>query len=463
MMKRMLLLIVLLHAVNALEYFVQMSDVHLDAAHVCSSPSHFTEAQRTWQRNMAKQSELNAKLAWQRRCRHSDANDDNHQNDAQSNKCDATKLSSSLFGTYGCDTTSSLLSAMMDRVRQVAPNATAVMVSGDLSGHSQPSKVASLAAMRSARAQIEASVGNLEVWTVLGNNDVFPDYACTCSDDWYAEVASDAWQHMVPDGFEDEWRQFAGYAVDEVLPGVRLIAINTVLYSMRHVPAWHDADPCGQFAFVERQIATAKQRGQQIILLGHVPPGVDSFSSAANVMLMQQQYIDRLVALVNEHGIVGLFGHLHSSEFRRFSASRDGGAPGFLMLDGSVSPIFGNNPSFRVYSYETKPFRIVDYVQHVLDLEASNAQGTPVWRHEYSFDDAYSYGQVSAASLASLANRLPSNYTLFSEWQANLYGHSRYSPSPPAEKSFAQRSYVCSQTSASLHQLNECRSRISVK
>ena len=53
-----------------------------------------------------------------------------------------------------------------------------------------------------------------------------------------------------------------------------------------------------------------------------------------------------------------------------------------LYTSGSISPLFGNNPSFLVWTYNATTYDIVDYTVHATNLSVSDQ--TTDWKKLFS-------------------------------------------------------------------------------
>ena len=95
-----------------------------------------------------------------------------------------------------------------------------------------------------------------------------------------------------------------------------------------------------------------------MILLYHIPPGTDAFATARHdacpvtpVPLLAEPYASELHALMQRYQgtiVANIAGHLHTDAFRIL---RSGDKPfGFVMIAPAISPIFGQNPSFRRFT-----------------------------------------------------------------------------------------------------------------
>ncbi|KNC78870.1 hypothetical protein SARC_08717 [Sphaeroforma arctica JP610] len=186
-----------------------------------------------------------------------------------------------------------------------------------------------------------------------------------------------------------------GYYVREVphqVTGSRLhlVVLNTVMYSTKLRPAVQSVkDPYGQLEWMDSVLQGIRESGGTAWIIGHIPPGKDTFARKPQWV---DRYVHKYLHIVSEYRYGGfcyvhkfmrivseykdlitaqLFGHTHSDEFRAFperdyntheSASgphnrhhMPKGPPKVpILIGGAVSPLFGNNPSYRVVEYHRK-------------------------------------------------------------------------------------------------------------
>lgn len=180
-----------------------------------------------------------------------------------------------------------------------------------------------------------------------------------------------------------------------VLPdGLTVLSINTVLYSSYFGPEpLNVEDPGEQFTWMRNALMDIRERGNsQAMIVGHIPPSMGSFR---HTQLWQEKYINVYYDIITEFDnvIIGqLFGHLHSDEFRVGAGTT--GIPSSLssplLLGGSLTPIHGNNPSFRKVFYEggaddENQYKLLDYESHRLSISDSTAS----WSQLYTFSETY--------------------------------------------------------------------------
>lgn len=182
------------------------------------------------------------------------------------------------------------------------------------------------------------------------------------------------------------------------------LVLDSVFWSTRYKDACGAAggDPgSAQLAWLEWQLFRARLGGQTVSLVMHIPPGFNPYEStaAAPVPFWVDGYRDRFLALADAYApilVAGYAGHTHMDDFRIVSTPAGASLP--IRISGSVTPLFGNNPSFSVMRYATADARLLDYRVHALQGGA--------WRREYSFSQTYDYPAYSAVNLAALSSAI---------------------------------------------------------
>ena len=238
----------------------------------------------------------------------------------------------------------------------------------------------------------------------IGNNDVEPDYHLPLkSNSSLLRAAADAWASEIT--AEERADVLAGgYLAREVTPGFIVVSLNTVLYSPKHTPDLSNPDPLGQIAWLNATLTKAAADNKTVAVVGHIPPALASYDDSppnhAFASFWEPQYMDTLYELLAQHTHVVpamLFGHLHSDEFR-VDVSLGHDAPP-LLIAGSVTPAFGNNPSFRTVTYDNETGEILDYEVFVLRVD----QGATSFESLYRFSDIYQGVKPDRQGLLSVA------------------------------------------------------------
>lgn len=435
----MVVLVCVLESQAAIKNIVHLSDIHLDPVfgYPCGHP--YSKAQIPWPVD-----DFPALLARLR---------------------ELQGTTNGTYGQFGCDAAPALFAALVDQLKTLNQQSPfdAIVVSGDEAAHHLESDQI-IVAIQAVAQQLQtipslrgpsppssnqacASTTQIPTYYALGNNDVAPDYFFTCGDPWYQEIQRKAWNNSIPVDQLSSWQQSGSYVVhDPFCTGdkqSRLIILNTVLYSSSRDPNFSQIDPCDQFSWLQNQISSPSNNVN--FFLGHIPPGIDTFSGS---LFYTDQYNDKMIEIFEQaqqaSQSMGFFGHRHTDEFRTFFGKKGPDDPAQVTSPGiamqaSISPIFGNNPSFRIYQFDTQTNLIVNYQQFVFDLNVSNTLNQPTWYLEYDFDKSYQQSNVTSASFLQLFNSLASNPAEFAIWFDRLYcGSDDHSPS-----TLTNQQYLC--------------------
>eukprot|EP00750_Incisomonas_marina_P000515 INCI10403.2.p1 GENE.INCI10403.2~~INCI10403.2.p1 ORF type:complete len:749 (+),score=115.39 INCI10403.2:815-3061(+) len=337
----------------------------------------------------------------------------------------AEELATQVVGRHGCDSSEALVNKTLQHAYDMLPNPDFILVTGDYVRHytddllgGGPARIpVILRTIERVGELIQAffpavvthhavepyyELGNLsyegaddvnevqsDIINVLGNNDLDGDYNLPIArsqteSPWLARVAP-AFFHSLQANQSATFRA-GGFYSKEVVPGLHVISLNTVIYSPHHRPSNVTfADPFGQFAWLKRTLqalasptstdaaATTSgfgtSRGAQlrgsvagaiagdnpasvaVYIVGHIPPTVDQYSFT---LQWEERFADQYYAIVDAFRDIvrgQLFGHVHCNTFRLLPMPLSGQAlPVFVTT--AITPIYQNNPGFRVWAYD---------------------------------------------------------------------------------------------------------------
>jgi sphingomyelin phosphodiesterase acid-like 3 len=325
-------------------------------------------------------------------------------------------------GAYGKDSNYPLLKSTLTAAAGFAPHAGLVVITGDFLGHNFQATFAqssphsgSAGARRFARktmafvtAEIRQAFPRTAVIAALGNNDSdCGDYELAPAGRFLAGLAR-LWRpllHTAAGSFSRTFPIDGHFSVPHpIVPHLRVVVLNTVLFSPKYKSCGSGGDlGARELAWLERTLRDASRRGDKVWLVYHVPPGIDAFATlnatgacAENpVLLWRSEYLSsfwRILARFRGLVTASFAGHTHMDEFRLPTAG------GFIHVTPAVSPLFGNNPGFAVFSYAAATGKIANFQTYELDL-ASSGPGTPAWALEYDFQQAFAQPAVDTASL----------------------------------------------------------------
>ena len=345
-----------------------------------------------------------------------------------------------------------LLRSALQAAKAQAPGAKFVTVSGDLIVHeldcryraalhldkaTSDDQAVSAAFAEKATVfvmkQVEATFPRMPVYLALGNNDSRCNHNRLDVRDAYLKATGQA----VIDGLVgvsaaervlalSTYQSSGYYAVTMTAPmqKTRLLVIDDTYMMSQYANCEADAkDRKGaeeQIEWLGKELDAARQQGQRVWIMGHVPPTVSPDKALTKMKALCAAggttgistflYSDELADTLENHADVvalALFGHTHMDELHLLQAkdaAKGSGVP--VKVVSSVSPVDGNLPSVTVGRVSPASAQLVDYSVFV----ASNATGAATtWAKEYGFDETYHEPAFTAASLEDLIGRFHSD------------------------------------------------------
>ena len=323
------------------------------------------------------------------------------------------------------------------RARQ--PEAKFITVSGDLIAHGFPCRYAAVLpnaapgdyeafvvkTMAFLMEELRASFPGIPVYTALGNNDSgCGDYQLTAGSDFLSQAGKVIVEGLPAGEREGALQQFGagGYysvTMAEPMRKTRLIVVNDVFLSPKYSTCAGREDPAAaaeQMTWLSGQLKQAREAGQRVWVMGHIPPGIDPYSTISKfrdvcggqppVMFLSS---DKMADLMVEYADVmrlGLFGHTHMDEMRLLEpegADAQGTAPHMtaIKLVPSISPVDGNNPSFT----EARINAVTATLENYDVIAASNKTGIgTAWAREYDFAQTFHEAQLTASTEKKLVD-----------------------------------------------------------
>jgi sphingomyelin phosphodiesterase acid-like 3 len=323
------------------------------------------------------------------------------------------------------------------RARQ--PEAKFITVSGDLIAHAFNCRYATVfpnaapgdyeafvvKTMGFAMDELRAAFPGIPVYVALGNNDSgCGDYQLTAGSDFLAQAGKVIGEGLPAGERESALQQFGagGYysvTMAEPMRNTRLIVVNDVFLSPKYSTCAGREDPAPaaeEMRWLSGQLKQAREAGQRVWVMGHIPPGIDPFSTISKfrdvcggqppVMFLSS---DKMADLMVDYADVmrlGLFGHTHMDEMRLLEPEgADAPAAAVHMtaikLVPSISPVDGNNPSFTVARIDASSATLENYAV----IAASNKTGIETaWAREYDYAQTYHEAQFSASTEKKLVD-----------------------------------------------------------
>ena len=206
-----------------------------------------------------------------------------------------------------------------------------------------------------------------------------------------------------------DWKALGSFTVrPRSVPGVRIISVNSVFFSNKYQAA-NFADSCSPvdskaasrtFAWLESTLSRAAQNREKVWLMFHIPPGIDGYAtmvsyrslsrprtpfegdlcSRAIVPMWKPYWTDLFTHLVAEYQttIAAMFaGHDHTDDFRVLHGNKNDAQ--FVLINPPISPIYGQNPAFRVVTFAAGGQLVDQNTYYLTNLQAAQSDVPGVW------------------------------------------------------------------------------------
>jgi sphingomyelin phosphodiesterase acid-like 3 len=384
------------------------------------------------------------------------------------------------YSPYGQDANWWLLHSALDAMRAAEPHPAVVMITGDFLAHGFPQTYAKLTHdpdrehyRAFVRKTVEFIGGELrqrfkqsQILITPGNNDnECGDYDIEAGGPFLSDTAELARKLAHgEDRFTADWKALGSYSLQpRRIPGVRILAVNSVFFSNRYQAA-NFANGCAKvdstaatrtFAWLESNLSQAAQAHQKVWLMFHIPPGIDGFSSmmrywslakaaaagsedlCSNAIVPMWKpestaQLERLMAEYQTTITASFAGHDHTDDFRVIHGGETGAQ--FVLIDPPISPIYGQNPAFRIVTFSSDGRLGGQSTYYLTNLASARSDGQAsvpgIWTKEYTFAEEWQTPQLDAASLNAIYQRIASDPKARAQWLTLLNVSSAHDPVP---------------------------------
>lgn len=339
----------------------------------------------------------------------------------------------------GTDTSYALFSLALASIRQNLGSSPVILFTGDFLGHGidqlytvySVNKTAAEAAafvdktLSFILQQIREAAGATPVCFALGNCDSYTGYG---PDSTFLSNNAEQLFTLALNGAGNQQEAISCitrggyYSVEPEGMNVMIVALNTIALSPTVT-----ADPdliAAQFSWFDAQLAKASAAGRKVWLLMHAPPGADEGTTGApandngqittaTMMWVGENQATFMGILERYPGLVtlSLAGHTHVDEFRLMSPGNA------LAITPGISPCFGNNPGYKVFTVDSSSLAPTDYSVVNCNLLAT----TPQFGCYYTFSEAYGLHGPLSASFVELFPALLTSNAAKSQYQIAFY------------------------------------------
>jgi sphingomyelin phosphodiesterase acid-like 3 len=375
-------------------------------------------------------------------------------------------------GGKGVDTPPELMRSLVAAMKAQNADAKFIMVSGDLVVHDfacryhvlfpdAPSGAYQAFVLKTVsyvESELRGAFPDIPIYAALGNNDSgCADYQLDPDSDFFASVGGTFASGLPAAEARRAKKEFAAegnYAIMMALPmkNTRLLVLDDTFLSPKYKTCSGKKSSVGaddEVAWLRSQLADARKAGERVWVMGHIPPGIDPYSTAEKlrnicggqdaVMFMTSEKVPDLLVEYADVVKLGIFAHTHMDEIRLLRPESPGAAGVAIKMIPSVSPVHGNYPSFTVASINPSSASMQDYTV----IAASNLTGIDTkWTPEYNYAHTYHQSDFSPSALNAMIARFRSDKSAALP-ESNAYLRNYFPGNRAAELSPFWMQYTC--------------------
>lgn len=312
---------------------------------------------------------------------------------------------------WNSDTNYPLLVLALAGIKQNLGASPVILYTGDLLGHNFPQDFyqlygsQDLAALQAfadktvtfVTSQIRANMGSVPVVFAVGNIDSYTGYGpdsvflANNAQTFYTQLLNSSVDQAA---FMNTFTAGGYYSAEPLGSKLLVIGLNTNPFSPL-VPGNNQPAVTAELAWLDTTLASAQAAGQKVWLLMHVPPGADTVTTASKAdinghittatatMMWVQEYQEMFLTTIRKYpGVITLTvaAHTHMDEFRILLPNNA------VEFAPAISPVFGNDPAFKIVTFTQDTLTPIDYRSLDYDLATLPAQ----FSDYYTFSATYS-------------------------------------------------------------------------
>jgi len=361
--------------------------------------------------------------------------------------------------SWGNETNYPLLIQALDSAREQVNSMPFLLFGGDILAHKFREKFFGLygkedeEALRSFSyktvaffvSQVRERFSEVPVLFILGNVDSYAgDYRIVPGGPFLADTAELFYSEFLLGGADREkyfetYSAGGYYVADPPGSKVLFVCLNAVLFSVHRADATAEEKDAAwkQLDWLEETLVNAGKEDRKMWLFLHIPPGADIFGTVHTYMddaghisdavtMWQEKYQQRFLELTARHAEnieAGFAGHTHMDEYL-LTPSDGAQDSGTIVISPSISPLFGNNPAFKVMKMDTAGWKLLDYrsVAYLFD-------SAPEFAAYYDFSDTYGSDGLLRDALNKLFSELATDAVKRQAYSRYYYsGHDAGNP-----------------------------------
>jgi len=382
------------------------------------------------------------------------------------------------FSPYGQDPNWWLVRSVFDAMARTEPYPALVLFNGDMLAHSFPKtfkgithdldpehyRAFVLKTFDFMALELRKRFPDAKILVTPGNNDE------ECGDYSIAEngvFLSDTADRTRALAREDEqfataWKSLGSYNIEHpTLHGIRIVSLNTVFWSNKYRPTdfnkgcatVESTAGSALLAWLETQLAYAERAHEKVWLMFHIPPGIDGWASThpsgggngANngpakscVDSIVPMWVpawtasfDSLLGKYHDTVLASFAGHTHMDNFMVIGVA--GVAGQSVLITPAISPIYGQNPAYRVVEFRDDGTLADQTTYFLTNLKQAGGKHPGRWKQEYRFSRRWKTHQLDTASLTKIYKKIASERDARDRWLKLYTASSKAEPIPAGD------------------------------
>ncbi len=226
--------------------------------------------------------------------------------------------------------------------------------------------------------ELRMSFPGLDIYAVVGNNDSSKNnYASIPHGVFFKETAM-TWSGLITnksnrDSMQREFPDCGYYAFNLPSQHLRLIVLNTNIFSYKAQGRNIAAAVQTELTWLSHELILVKEQHEKALISMHIPPIYDIYTTPSTrlftlMQLWKQSYMQQFYQVLRSYSpqIMGIVaGHLHI-DWMHILTLDNIEVP--IMGTPSISPLYGNNPGFKVYTYSENTNQFTGSMTYKLTL-----------------------------------------------------------------------------------------------
>lgn len=358
-------------------------------------------------------------------------------------------------GRYGdvlCDSPKVLIEETLEFVKNFKYPLDFLFYTGDMVSHNDLTQTeqGNLESIINVTNLIKSKFSQTPIFPVLGNHDTWPvDQFGSEHQNPMIDVIAQHWSKWFDDVAFRTFKK-GGYYSIKILPGLKIIALNTLLHDALNLYSTQQAID-EQWKWLNSTLISARSNGEKVWILGHVPPGNTENTDIGAIEFQ------RVVSHFSDVITNSFFGHTHTDGFTLLR-DKDFNVRSLVFIAPSVTPKGMMNPSVRIYEYDKRTHEILNIHQYHAHLESANRNKKLEFELFYSMKELFNMTDLSCSSFHELSKKMKEDDSHYLKFINSYYGGVENEINMCLDNPKCKRTRICESAYGTQAERQKCQS-----